>query len=442
MFKRSIGFTALIVIVLCVFFTIAQNLVFKSAVALDQFNEREVTTKKKASKPEPAPIVYGIPTDSLEIVEATIKRGQNLSQILADYNVSPSTVSELSKKAKKVFSVRRINAGRSYTLLHKRDSANTAQYFIYEPSPLEYIVYDLRGDLAVTKVTREIEVVEKSIAGVITNSLFNDLIDAGGSPQLVNVFADIYAWRLDLNRIQPGDRFKLIYEEKVVEGTTIGFGKIKSAYFDHMGDEIYAIAFEQENGTGYYDQDGKSLKKAFLREPLEYSRISSRYNLKRFHPVQKRYKPHLGTDFAARAGTPIRTVGDGVVLEARYTRGNGYYVKIRHNKTYTTQYLHMSKFAKNIKAGTRVKQGQTIGYVGSTGLATGPHLCYRFWKNGKQVDALRVQLPAADPINKKYMADFVNLKEEIVGKMEALDMKNAQPQDLLASEKQKEQKGA
>jgi murein DD-endopeptidase MepM/ murein hydrolase activator NlpD len=441
MLKRSVGFIALIVVVICVAFTAAQNLVFNSESTLSQVKKNQNASDKKKDN-IPSPIVYGIVTDSMEIVEASIKRGENLSQLLSAYNISPATVSELSKKAANVFNVRRINAGRDYTLLHLRDSARTAQYFIYEASPIEYVIYDLRCDLAVTKVTREVEVIEKSVAGIITNSLYDDLIKAGGSPQLVNTFADIYAWRLDLNRIQPGDKFKLIYDEKVVGTTTIGFGKIKSAYFEHEGKEIYAIAFEQGNEKGYFDQDGKSLKKAFLREPLEYSRVSSRYNLKRFHPVQKRFKPHLGTDFAARSGTPIRTVGDGIVQEARYTRGNGYYVKIKHNKTYTTQYLHMSRFAKHIRPGTRVKQGQTIGYVGSTGLATGPHLCYRFWKNGKQVDALRVKLPLADPVSKKHMSEFTALREEIVGKMEALNMEGSQPKELLASEKQKDQSGA
>ncbi|GAB3819826.1 hypothetical protein GCM10028895_18790 [Pontibacter rugosus] len=190
----------------------------------------------------------------------------------------------------------------------------------------------------------------------------------------------------------------------------------------------------------YYDADGKSLKRAFLKEPLEYSRVSSRFSKRRFHPVQKRYKAHLGTDFAAPRGTPIRTVGDGVVLDASYTRGNGYFVKVRHNKTYTTQYLHMSKFAKGIRKGSHVKMGQTIGYVGSTGLATGPHLCYRFWKDGKQVDALRVKLPAADPITKKNREEFAIVKDETLRRMQAIDIKSVK-QDLLATGKGKQPSG-
>ncbi|HEY4652432.1 MAG TPA: peptidoglycan DD-metalloendopeptidase family protein [Pontibacter sp.] len=442
MFKRSTGIAAIIAISLLVFFSVVHNLTFEKASAQSRpapLAEPATKSVKKAA----APIVYGIKTDSLEIVEATVKRGENLSEILDNYNISLLTISELAKKSKEVFNVRRISANRPYTILHQPDSGKTARYFIYEPSETEYVIYDLRGELNVTLEKRKVDTVEHAIAGIIHNSLFDALIEAGGSAQLVNHFADIYAWRLDLNRIQPGDKFKLIYDEHVVNGKTIGYGTIKSAYFEHEGEEIYAIGFSQGKGTGYYDQHGKSLKRAFLREPLEYSRVSSRFSKNRFHPVQKRYKPHLGTDFAARTGTPIRTVGDGVVLEAKYTRGNGYYVKIKHNKTYTTQYLHMSRFAKGMRPGTRVKQGQTIGYVGSTGLATGPHLCYRFWKNGKQVDALKVKLPSADPVSKKHLAAFEEVKEATVTQMQAIDFKGTkQQQELLASDRQEPQQGA
>lgn len=446
MIKRFKGFALLLPLSFLLFLTAAQTLnfdlgsVLKEEAAKAALDETTLeATAAETPEPEeikPAPIVYGIPTDSMEIVEGVVERGESLSQILAAYNISPPTVHALAEKAKPVFSVRRISSKRVYTILHLRDSAQTAQYFIYEPSELEYVVYDLRGDLAVTKEKREVVVEEKVLSGEIRRSLFEDMLAAGGSPQLVNQFADIYAWRLNLNRLQPGDTFKLIYDEKTVNGNTIGFGKIKAAYFEQSGKPLYAIAFDQGNSSGYYDQDGKSLKKAFLKEPLEYSRISSRFSNNRFHPVQKRYKPHLGTDFAAPRGTPIRTVGDGTVLEARYTRGNGYFVKIKHNKTYATQYLHMTKFAKGIRAGARVQQGQTIGYVGSTGLATGPHLCYRFWKNGKQVDALREKLPLANPLPKKHMAAFQALKEEALAKMQGLQKEDDGQQEVIARENQ------
>jgi murein DD-endopeptidase MepM/ murein hydrolase activator NlpD len=436
MFKRSIGLAILIAVSLFVFITAAQTISFKASSFPTTEKEAEPTPEPVAKKP--APVIFGIPTDTLEIVEGTVERGENLSQILASFNISPTTISELARKAKSVYNVRRINANRNYYILHAQDSAQTARYFIYEPNEVEYVIYDLNGELDVRLEKREVEVVERAIAGFIERSLFESILAAGGSPQLVNHFADIYAWRLNLSRLQPGDSFKLIYDEKIVNGTTIGFGKIKAAYFEHEGKPLYAIAFEQDGKKmGYYDQDGKSMKKAFLREPLEYSRVSSRFTMNRFHPVQKRYKPHLGTDFAAPRGTPIRTVGEGVVLEAAFTKGNGYYVKIKHNNTYTTQYLHMSKFAKGIKKGSRVQQGQTIGYVGSTGLATGPHLCYRFWQNGKQVDALRVKLPLAHPIEKKYMAAFEELKAEIEGKMLAIELQSIQPKELLATDKKR-----
>ncbi|WP_347158522.1 peptidoglycan DD-metalloendopeptidase family protein [Pontibacter chitinilyticus] len=440
MLKRSSGLALLILLSLFIFITAAKTLDLHPDHLLVTRQEEEPVDEKPAkivvAKPQPAPVIYGIHTDSMEVVEGTVERGESLSAILASYNISPATVYKLAQKAKTVYSVRHINAHRNYTLLHLRDAAQTAQYFIYEPNEVEYVIYDLRGDLAVTKEKREVQVLERTIGGEIKNSLFESIIDAGGSPQLVNKFADIYAWRLDLNRIQPGDKFKLIYDEKVVNGTTIGFGELKAAYFAHEGDSIYAIAFNKNNASGYYDQNGKSLKKAFLREPLEYSRISSRYSLNRFHPVQKRYKAHLGTDFAAPRGTPIRSVGDGLVLDARYTRGNGYFVKIKHNKTYTTQYLHMSKFAKGIRRGAHVKQGQTIGYIGSTGLATGPHLCYRFWKNGRQVDALRVKLPSGTPISKRNLTAFREVKSEVIRKMDTVNLEDDPQQSLLATQKE------
>jgi len=445
MIRSSKGLATLIALLVVIFFTAEYTLQFSTESLMAQPKEAAAVPGAAATEeeevPEPAPIVYGIPTDTLEIVEAEIKRGESLSEILSHYNITPVQIDQLAKKSKDIFNLRRIAAKRSYTLLHGLDAAQTAQYFIYEPNALEYIIYDLRGEMTVTKVKRDMEVLERTLAGEIKNSLFESIVAAGGSPQLVNKFADIYAWRLNLNRIQPGDKFKLIYDEKVVNGTTIGFSNLKAAYFEHSGEPLYAIAFDQGDGTSYYDENGKSMKKAFLKEPLEYSRISSRFTKSRFHPVQKRYKAHLGTDFAAPTGTPIRTVGDGVVLEARYTRGNGYYVKIKHNKTYTTQYLHMSRFAKGMRPGKRVQQGQTIGYVGSTGLATGPHLCYRFWKNGRQVDALRVKLPLADPIRKKYDAEFTAVKDETVKRMEAIDAGDVKP-EMLATRKAKDASGA
>ena len=414
-------------------FTVAQAFLFDFSNAFFT-PQTQISSKKPAPLPPPAPVVYGIPTDSLEIVEGVVKSGETMSSLLADFNISTATIDELTRKAKDVFKARNLRTNRPYTLLHAVDTTRTARYLIYEPNDLEYVIYDLSDSLAVTLHERPVELVEREMIGEIHSSLYQSILNAGGSAQLVDKLADIFAWRLDLNRIQPGDSFKLIFEEKQVNGKTIESGQLKAAYFEHSGKPLYAIGFDQGEGLDYYDQEGQSFKKAFLKEPVEYSRISSRYTNRRFHPVQKRFKAHLGTDFAAPKGTPIRTVGDGVVLEAGRTLGNGNYVKIRHNKTYTTQYLHMSRFAKGVRRGTRVRMGQTIGYVGSTGLATGPHLCYRFWKNGRQVDALREKLPLSKPVEKAHLTAFLLTKDKIIGRMEAMDATQAR-QEMLAARK-------
>jgi murein DD-endopeptidase MepM/ murein hydrolase activator NlpD len=244
------------------------------------------------------------------------------------------------------------------------------------------------------------------------------------SNELTNKFVDIFGWQVDFQHLQKGDRFKLIYEENSVEGQPFSIGKILGIYFEHFGHGYYAFPFDQGEGVDYFDEEGKSLRKALLKYPIEFTRISSRYSFNRFHPVAKVFRAHLGTDFAAATGTPIRSVGDGVVLEAQYTANNGNYVKIRHNSTYTTGYLHMSKIASGIYAGSHVKQGQTIGFVGSTGLATGPHLCYRFWRNGVQVDALRVELPPSKPMDKKNWKQFDEVMVLTTLKLQSIPFEN------------------
>ena len=416
-----------------VLFTAAQSLFFSFS---DTFSptRSEFSKAPIAPPPPPAPVVFGIPTDSLEIVEGVVESGETLSTLLEAYNIPSTTVHELALKAKTIHSARSLRRGRGYTLLHASDFDRTARYLIYEPNEVDYVIYDMRDSLTVSQHQRPIDLVERELVGEIHGSLYQSILNAGGSAQLVDKLADIYAWRLNLNHMQAGDTFKLIFEEKQVNGKTIESGRLKAASIEHNGKPLYAIGFDQGKGVSYFDQDGQSFKKAFLKEPVEYSRISSRYTNRRFHPVQKRFKAHLGTDFAAPRGTPIRTVGDGIVLEAGRSAGNGNYVKIQHNKTYTTQYLHMSRFAKGIRRGSRVSMGQTIGYVGSTGLSTGPHLCYRFWKNGRQVDALKEKLPLAEPVAQAYLTAFQATKEDIVGRMEAMDGTTTR-EEMLAARK-------
>ena len=247
--------------------------------------------------------------------------------------------------------------------------------------------------------------------GTIENSLYVDLERLGAPTLLALAMANVYAWTVDFSRLQEGDGFDVMYERTYVNGEPMGMPRVIACHFQHRGRELPAFRYDQGEGYDYFDAAGQSLRKAFLKAPVEFSRISSRYNLKRFHPILQKTKAHYGTDYAAPQGTPIIAVGDGVVSKSSYTKGNGKYVKIRHNNTYETQYLHMSRRA--VAAGERVKQGQVIGYVGSTGLATGPHVCFRFWKNGKQVDHLREEFPPSTPIKDDQMDAFQAAIQEI-----------------------------
>jgi murein DD-endopeptidase MepM/ murein hydrolase activator NlpD len=372
-------------------------------------------------KIQPPKYLYGMPIDSMVVIEGRIKKNQYLSEILQKYNVPYQKIHQLTKVSKSVFDVRKIAPNQQYTLICYPDSLKTAKAMVYKPNLMEYVIFDFGDSVTVEKIEKKIDVIEKELAGTIENSLALSISEIGGSPQLTNDLVDVLAWQIDFYRVQKGDRFKVIFEEKQVEGEPFGIGKIKGVYFKHYGTEYYAYYYNQGNGIDYFDGEGNSLRKALLKYPLDFTRISSRYSGNRFHPVQKRWKAHKGTDFAAPKGTPIRTVGDGVVLEAKYNNANGNYVKIKHNSTYATQYLHMSKIASGIKAGVKVRQGQTIGFVGSTGLATGDHLCYRFWKNGEQVDALKVDLPPSEPIHEKNRNDFYTLRDRIKVQLDAIN---------------------
>jgi murein DD-endopeptidase MepM/ murein hydrolase activator NlpD len=377
------------------------------------------TKVKQAIVKEPK-VLYGMIVDDYVVIEDKIKRNQFLGDILEDYHVPAKLIHQISNISRQVFDVRKISADKKYTLICNDDSLKTARAFVYEPNPIEYVVFNFDDSLRVDVHKREVVTVEKTISGVIKSNLSETIEELGISHELTNRFVDIFGWQVDFQRLQKNDKFKLIYEEDQVEGKSVGIKEITAIYFEHFGNNYYAFPFDQGEGKDYFDEEGKSLRKALLKYPIEFTRISSRYNLNRFHPVQKRWKAHLGTDFAAPTGTPIRTVGDGIVLEAQYKSNNGNYVKIKHNGTYTTQYLHMSRIAAGVRAGTRVRQGETIGYVGSTGLASGPHLCYRFWRNGVQVDALRVELPPSQPVKKEFIPQFDVVKQQLMQRLDQI----------------------
>ncbi len=363
---------------------------------------------------------YGIEEGRYEVADREVRRSETFAGILSELGIPYDRVLQLVDVSEGVFDARRIRAGQDLRL-YREDGA--PRFLVYRQDPVRYVLFDLDEEPRAEAGEREVEIVEKSVEGVITNSLYQSLVDGGASPEVAVRLAEVYAWTIDFYRIQKNDKFEVLYEERQIDGESIGAGKILAARFNHFGADYNAFYYEKEGDVmgDYYDEEGNSLRKAFLRAPLKYTRISSRYTKRRFHPVQKRYKPHLGTDYAAPTGTPIHAVGDGVVTEASFTRGNGNYVKIRHNGTYTTQYLHMSRRAKAMAPGKRVKQGDVIGYVGQTGLATGPHLCYRFWKNGQQVDPYKEQLPAADPIPQELIADFSRERDALAARLDGSD---------------------
>ena len=421
MFKKILYFTVLIVVAVVAFHLGNRQWSEPEQTSLEDETAPDQDSLVQKVAPKAPEILYGIVVDSMLVIDDVIKPNQNLSEILSQYNVSFQVIDKLARMSRNVFDVRKLNAHKKYTLICSNDSLKTAQCFVYEPNPVEYIVFNLQDSLQIYKGEREVTISERTITGEISTSLSDAMVSQGVTPTLVNYFADIYSWEIDFFHLQKGDKFKLIFEEKKVGDQFVGYGEIIGAYFEHYGEPFYAIPFDQGKGTDYFDEEGKSLRKAFLRDPLEYTRISSRYSPKRFHPVLKRWKSHLGTDYAAPRGTPIRSVGDGVVVAASYTRGNGNYVKIKHNSTYTTQYLHMSKIASGIRKGVRVKRGQNIGFVGSTGLATGPHLCYRFWKNGRQVDALKVDLPPSEPVFEENEAEYAIILNETMSRLDSIE---------------------
>lgn len=388
---------------------LATAVIFGISHLVKSANNAPAIEETPVVKPQPVVTRFGLPVDSFTVINGTIERNQFLAGILNDYGIDNTTVLQLAQKARAVFNVRNLAAGKPYTIFCTKDSAQKVQYFIYQPNATDYVVYDLRDTMNVYTGKRPVTTKTESLSGVINGSLYETLEKHHADPELAIKLANIFAWTIDFYSIQKGDWFKIEYDQQYIKGEPIESGAIRSAEFSSRGEVYKAYYFEPDSATKgeFFNEKGKSLRKAFLKAPLKFSRITSHYSLHRFHPVQKRWKAHLGTDYAAPTGTPIHSTGSGVVIASRYTRFNGNYVKIKHNRTYTTQYLHMSRRA--VKKGQHVVQGQVIGYVGMTGLATGPHVCYRFWKNGKQVDPLKQKFPAATPVAQKDMPAFRQL---------------------------------
>ena len=362
-------------------------------------------------------LVYGIPEDSLIVTKSRIRRNQFLAEILQSNGVPGENIHELNQRAEGVIDLRKIKSGKSYSLIRNGDSSSSPRVLIYEDNPIDEYAFYLEDSIYVEHIKNPVDTQTNTLAGTIRNSLYMTIMDLGANPELVHKLSEIYDWEIDFFHLDMNDQFRIIYDELFVGGESIGIHRIHAAEFTHKATPFQAFHYPLENEEDYYDETGQSLRKTFLKSPLRYSRISSRYSGRRFHPVLKRYKSHRGTDYAAPTGTPIYSVGDGVITEARYAKYNGNYVKIRHNSVYSTQYLHMSKIKSGIRPGKTVKQGEVIGYVGSTGLANGPHCCFRFWKNGYQVDHQREKIPATKPVPEEELEQYLTFIKPIKRKL-------------------------
>ncbi len=371
--------------------------------------------------PEPR-VEYGIVVDSFKVVKDVVKDGENLSTILSQYNIDMATIEQLVQKSEGIFDVRKIKRGNEYTILLTKDSVQRAHYFIYESSPTEYVIFEAGDSIHVHSGEKEIEVKIKTTSGSISSSLWNTMAEMKTNPNLTIALSEIFAWTIDFYAIQKGDNFTTIYEELFVDGEPIGLGNILSARFNHNGKDNFAFRFVQDGSADYFDEKGQSVRRAFLKSPLKFSRISSRFSSSRLHPVLRIRRPHYGVDYAAPKGTPVHSIGNGTIIDARYAGGAGRMIKIRHNSTYSTAYLHLSGYAKGIHSGARVQQGQVIGYVGSSGLSTGPHLDFRFYRNGSPVDPLKVESPPSVPVKAENLAEYTKLRMIQGRKLDSLNM--------------------
>jgi murein DD-endopeptidase MepM/ murein hydrolase activator NlpD len=363
---------------------------------------------------------FGFNLDEFNVKLDTVRYGDSFGELMQEHKVDYPKVLSISENFRDSFDVRKIRVGKPYVILQSKDTLAKVQVFIYENDPINYTVVDLRDSVKVYKDKNKVKFVQREVSGVIESSLSEAILDQGVDYNVTHNLANVYAWTIDFSRLQKNDKFKIIYNEKYINDTVYaGAEPIEAAYFEHNGKPIYAFAYENDSLRSivdYFDEEANNLRRTFLRMPVEYGRLSSRYNLKRrIKYYGYKLRPHKGTDYAAPIGTPIMATADGTVEESTRRGGNGKYVKIRHNATYSTQYLHMK--AQNVKKGEFVRQGDVIGWIGMTGNTGGPHVCYRFWKNGRQVDPLREELPQAEPLHdslkEEYFTYISTYKEQL-----------------------------
>jgi murein DD-endopeptidase MepM/ murein hydrolase activator NlpD len=394
-------------------FIVLSGLVLLAGILTDRYGSSRKGKMLMAAIPVPE-LRFGIPVDSFHITEGIVRPDQNLGEILTGFGLSMTRVDQLVKASAGIFDLKKIKSGQTYFLFQKTDTTHLARYLVYENNSTDYVVFDLKDSVSVSLGKKQVRVVQKTASGVIRSNLWNTMTENHLSPVLALEMSDVYAWSIDFFGIQRGDRFRVMYEEQFVDSVSVGIGPIHAAEFEHMGKSFYAFRYFQDKGCDYFDDLGENIRRAFLKAPLQFSRISSRYSGSRFHPILKIRRPHFGVDYSAPKGTPVVSIGDGMVVERGHQGGSGNFVKIKHNGVYTTQYMHLSGFGNGINPGVLVQQGQVIGYVGSTGLSTGPHLDFRVYKNGSPVDPLKVEAPPSEPVKKEYKSDYMYVKDSLM----------------------------
>jgi murein DD-endopeptidase MepM/ murein hydrolase activator NlpD len=416
------------------------GIILALAVVFSCKEDKEVKVDYEALKISPVedPVIthFGFNLEDFTVQQDTIKYGDSFGELMLKNKVDYPKIVKITEEYRDTFDVRKIRVGKPYLILKSKDTVEKAQVFIYENDPINYTVVDLRDSVLAYRNKKKVKYVEREASGIIETSLSEAILDQGIDYNVTNNLSEIYAWTIDFFRLQKGDKFKVIYKEKYINDSIYaGAEPIESAYFEHNGRPIYAFAYENDSLKSivdYFDEEANNLRRTFLRAPVKFSRISSRYNLKRrIRYYGYKLRPHKGTDYAAPIGTPILATADGTVTESTRRGGNGKYVKIRHNGTYSTQYLHMK--AQKVKKGEFVRQGDVIGWIGMTGNTGGPHVCYRFWKNGRQVDPLREKLPLAEPLAEPLRPDYFAYIAPIKDQLDCIVYPEPEPEeeDLL-----------
>lgn len=362
---------------------------------------------------------YGICIDSLDVTDHLIKNGDNPAAIFSRLGFTAAQADSITKASADLLDPTKLRAGMHYSTFTTLDSLAAIRYIAFAKSLTEYAVIDLTGDsIRAYAFNKPVTLKRKYVEGTLNTSLWNTIKAAGSDPLLAIRISDVYAWQIDFFDIKDGDAFKVLYDEAYIDDTTsLYIASIAGAVFTHQGKDFVAIPFTQDSISEYFDEEGNSLRKAFLKAPLDFFRITSRFTNARFHPILKRYRAHHGVDYAAPAGTKVKSIGAGTVIAKGYQSGGGNYLKVKHNSVYTTTYMHLSRFAKGIQVGSHVQQGEVIAYVGSTGLSTGPHLDFRVHKNGQPINPLEMEAPPSLPVKPELRDTFEIVKQQVMGEI-------------------------